>query len=58
MSHFQLLDQLGQAHHFEVESGDPLLRRIKAVADARQANCVVTHTGIDHLEKWIVKGDL
>lgn len=42
-SSITLVDQLGNKHYFDVDSADPLIKRIKPCPNALEANCIVFH---------------
>uniref|UniRef100_A0A158PAZ5 C2H2-type domain-containing protein n=1 Tax=Angiostrongylus cantonensis TaxID=6313 RepID=A0A158PAZ5_ANGCA len=40
-----LVDQMGNKHCFDVDSSDPLIKRIKPCPNALEANCIIFHHG-------------
>ncbi|ETN73605.1 hypothetical protein NECAME_04291 [Necator americanus] len=40
-----LVDQMGNQHFFDVDSIDPIIKRIKPCPNALEANCIVFHVG-------------
>uniref|UniRef100_A0A1I7WTS8 C2H2-type domain-containing protein n=1 Tax=Heterorhabditis bacteriophora TaxID=37862 RepID=A0A1I7WTS8_HETBA len=51
-----IVDQLGNTHHFEVDSVDPILRRIKPCHNALESNCIVFH--VESLIQILITKDL
>ncbi|KAK6056466.1 hypothetical protein COOONC_06029 [Cooperia oncophora] len=41
-----LVDQMGNKHYFDVDSIDPLIKRIKPCPNALEANCILFHVGL------------
>ncbi|VDM59580.1 unnamed protein product [Angiostrongylus costaricensis] len=53
---FQLVDQMGNKHCFDVDSSDPLIKRIKPCPNALEANCIIFH--VESLIQILITRDI